>query len=105
MIPAIRLELKRHILCLLEFDVVGIRAIHKSTDQSLSSPTVMDAKYKPISAHTYKTIEAEIRSIILPKRLDPLTITAKDIRNALSIKRKRSATPMREKTDDNEEPR
>ena len=58
----------------------------------------MDSKYKPVSAHTYKSIEAEIRTRILPKGTDPLAITAKDIRNATHRILQSNETPMTEST-------
>ena len=58
----------------------------------------METTYKPVSAHTYKGMEAEIRSILLPPGTNPLAVTAKDIRNATHRILQSDETPMTEST-------
>ena len=58
----------------------------------------MESTYKPVSAHTYKAMEAEIRSILLPTGTDPLAITAKDIRNAIYRILQNNKSPMTQST-------
>ncbi len=58
----------------------------------------MESTYKPVSAHTYKAMEAEIRSILLPTGTDPLAITAKNIRNAIYRILQSNKSPMTQST-------
>ena len=58
----------------------------------------MGSTYKPVSAHTYKGMEVEIRSILLPRGADSLAITAKDIHNATHRILQSDKTPMTKTT-------